>query len=256
MRIIVCIKQVTDTAAKIRIKDGAVDAQGSSRILNPYDEFAIEEAIRIREKNPGTEITVLSLGPENFRDTLRTGLAMGADKAVHLLDPAFDALDHLGVAHVLAQAIRTLGYDLVFCGRQAVDEDMAHVGPSVAVLLGIPYVTVITQLQFSEDYKQAVVTRQIEGGSEVIESALPLLLSCQKGLNQPRLPSLRGIMAAKKKEIQVLDATAIDLAGVSCRRTRQIQLELPPQQRKGRILQEPDAVAELVKSLREVDKVV
>lgn len=256
MRIIVCIKQVTDTAAKIRIKDGAVDAQGSSRILNPYDEFAIEEAIRIREKNPGTEITVLSLGPENFRDTLRTGLAMGADKAVHLLDPAFDALDHLGVAHVLAQAIRTLGYDLVFCGRQAVDEDMAHVGPSVAVLLGIPYVTVITQLQFSEDYKQAVVTRQIEGGSEVIESALPLLLSCQKGLNQPRLPSLRGIMAAKKKEIQVLDATAIDLAGVSGRRTRQIQLELPPQQRKGRILQEPDAVAELVKSLREVDKVV
>lgn len=260
MRIIVCVKQVIDTAAKIRVRDGAVDAQGSSRILNPYDEFAVEEAVRIREKKPDAGITLISLGPEGFRDTLRTGLAMGADKAVHLLDPEFEGLDNLGVAHALVKAIRILKFDLILCGRQAVDDDMAQVGPAIAALLEIPYITVITRLEFCEDYKRAVVTRQIEGGAENIETSLPALLTCQKGLNEPRLPSLKGIMAAKKKEIQVMDAAAIgfdaDLMGKSANRSRQIGLEVPPQRRKGKILSGPDAVFQLVKALRDDDRVV
>ena len=134
---------------------------------------------------------------------------MGADQAVHLLDAAFEGLDCLGVATALSKAIGTLEYDLILCGRQAVDDDMAQVGPAIAVLLGIPFVTVVTDLKISEDRQKAEVTRQIEGGSEIIEAPLPLLITCQKGLNEPRLPSLKGIMAAKKKEITILDAAAI-----------------------------------------------
>ena len=131
MKIIVCIKQVIDTAARIRITDGKVDAAGSPRVINPYDEFAIEEAIRIREKVPETEVIALTLGPEGFKDALKTSLAMGADRAIHLIDPAFDGLDNLGVARALAKAIRKLSFDLILCGRQAVDDDMAQVGPAM-----------------------------------------------------------------------------------------------------------------------------
>jgi electron transfer flavoprotein beta subunit len=260
MKIIVCIKQVIDTAARINIKDGQVDATGSPRVVNPYDEFAIEEAIRIRAKIPESEVTVLSLGPEGFRDALKTGLAMGADRAVHLLDPAFDGLDNLGIARTLAKAIRTMEYDLILCGRQAVDDDMAQVGPSLAVELDIPCVTVITQLKLSEDCKQAEITRQIEGGSEILEAALPLLLTCQKGLNEPRLPSLKGIMAAKKKSVEVLNAESIGFDpatdGQASNRVRETGLSLPPARKQGRILEGADAVATLAKALREEEKVI
>lgn len=262
MKIIVCVKQVIDTAARISIKEGKIDAAGSPRVMNPYDEFAVEEALRIRERKPGAEITLISLGPESFREVLKTGLAMGADKAVHLFDPAFENLDNLGVAQALAKAIETLTYDLILCGRQAVDDDMAQVGPALAVLLKIPFVSVVTKLEFSDDYTQSRITRQIEGGAEVLESPLPLLLTCQKGLNEPRLPSLKGIMAARKKEIQVLDAAAIGFdpatLGQARNRIRQIDLVLPPQRKKGRVLE--GALAEtlprLVRMLREEEKVV
>ena len=262
MRIIVCVKQVIDTAARIELKDGQVDTTGLARVLNPYDEYAVEEAIRIREKKADTEITLLSLGPEGFRDALRSGLAMGADKAVHLLDPVFDGLDPLGVAQTLALAADSLGFDLILCGRQAVDDDMAQVGPALAVRLGMPCVTVVTQLDFSADWNQAVITRQIEGGSEILESPLPVLLTCQKGLNQPRLPSLKGIMAAKKKEIQILDAAAVgfDAASIGGANNRVVQsvLELPPARGNGQVFDGPveESVARLVKALREDEKVV
>ena len=213
MNIIVCVKQVIDTGAALALKDGRVDTEGLPRVLNPYDEYAVEEAVRIREQSPeDTAVTLLTLGPDNFKDTLRKGLAMGADQAVHLLDPAFERLDGLGVATALSKAIQTLDYDLILCGRQAVDDDMAQIGPAIAVFLEIPYVTVVTRLQLADDRRKAEVTRQIEGGSEIIEAPLPLLLTCQKGLNEPRLPSLKGIMAAKKKEITTLDAAASSTA--------------------------------------------
>lgn len=260
MKIVVCVKQVLDTAAKIRIKEGRVDAEGVPRILNPYDEFAVEEALLLRDKFPGSEITLITLGPESSRDALKTGLAMGADKAIHLHDPVFNELDNQGVARVLAQSIGATSFDLVLCGRQAVDDDMAGVGPALAMSLNIPLVSVVTQLKIS-DARVATITRQIEGGSETIEAPLPVLVTCQKGLNVPRLPSLKGIMAAKKKEVSVLDAKTVGFDPQhpdSANRVRQVDLSLPPARKKGRILAgSPEETArELVKILREEEKVV
>ncbi len=261
MKIVVCVKQVLDTAARIAVADGRVDPQGGARVLNPYDEFAVEEAVLLREKFPDTEIDLVTLGPESFKEALRSGLAMGADRATHLLDPAFDALDALGVAKVLAKAVGGMQYDLILCGRQAVDDDMAQVGPALAVRLGIPFVAVVTKLEIGEDQKQAVVHRQIEGGTEILEAPLPLLLTCQKGLNEPRLPKLKGIMAAKKKEIKIMDAAALgidpqSLAGDA--RVRQIDLTLPPQRKGARMLEgEPrEVAAQLAHILREEEKLI
>ena len=262
MRILVCVKQVIDTAARIELKDHDVDGTGLARVLNPYDEFALEEALRIRERNPDTEVILVSLGPECFGDTLRAGLAMGADRAVHLLDPLFAEVDSLTTAYLLAQAAIFLGFDLIFCGRQAVDDDMAQIGPAIAVYLQIPCVTVLTQLEFSEDRSKVVATRQIEGGSEIIESPLPVLFTCQKGLNQPRLPSLKGIMASKKKAIEIIDAKELTFVpNERCVLTgtlNQTRLSLPDRQGKGKIIDGPtnDAVMQLVKILREQEKVV
>ena len=260
MKIIVCVKQVVDTAAKINVKDGNIDAIGSPRVMNPYDEFAVEEALRIKQRKPDSEIILISLGPESFAEVLKNGLAMGADHGIHLNDPAFDDLDNLSVAQALANAIETLSFDLILCGRQAVDDDMAQVGPALAVLLNIPFVSVITELKFSEDFTEAQITRQIEGGSESFESPLPLLVTCQKGLNEPRLPSLKGIIAAKKKKIQRLDAKSIGFDGHSFGppHVRQVDLSLPPQRKKGRILEGSlgESLPELVRLLREDEKVV
>ncbi len=262
MNIIVCIKQVIDTGAEIRVVDGKVDDAGSPRVLNPYDEFAVAEALKVREKFSDSTVTAVSLGPERFRDTLRSALAMGADRAVHLLDPAFDNIDPLGVAYVLAKALRLLKFDLILCGRQAVDDDMSQVGPSLAAFLNIPCVCVITKLDIDEAGRAAQVTRQIEGGSEIIDAQLPLLVTCQKGLNEPRLPSLKGIMAAKKKEIEVMDAPFLKFdpiaMGVEANRIVEIDLSLPQQKEKGQILQgtPEEAVAQLVKILRDDVKAV
>lgn len=262
MHIVVCIKQVIDTAAVIRIQDGKVQDEGLPRVLNPYDEFAIEEAVKIKEQNPETVITVVTLGPDKFKDALKSALAMGADKAIHLMDPIFDGLDSLGVAHALAKTLRTLQYDLVLCGRQAVDDDMAQVGPSLAVLLGLPYLSVVTKLELADDLHSARVTRQIEGGSEVYELPLPCLLTCQKGLNQPRLPSLKGIMAAKKKEVVVMDAAQINFDpesfGPGANRLVQVGLSEPPERKKGLILEgtAEETTARLVQILRDEVKVI
>jgi len=262
MRILVCVKQVIDTAARIDLKDQKVDGAGLARVLNPYDEFAIEEALRIRERKPDTEIILVSLGPECFRDTLRVGLAMGADRAVHLLDPLFDEVNSLTRAYLLSKAAIFLGFDLIFCGRQAVDDDMAQIGPALAVYLQIPCITVVTQLEFADDWSVAVATRQIERGSEIIESPLPVLLTCQKGLNEPRLPSLKGIMASKKKEIEILNASKINFVPSERSASKSTFIEtglsLPNRRGKGKIINGPinDVVLQLVKILREQEKVV
>lgn len=263
MHIIVCIKQVVDTSARIRIVDGRVDAEGSPRVVNPYDEFALEEAIRIREADAGagTQVTAISLGPDSFKDALKTALAMGVDRAIHLCDPAFEGLDNLGVARALGLAIRDLPFDLILCGRQAVDDDMAQVGPSLAVLLGIPFVTVVTRLLLSEDRGHAEITRQVEGGVEVLEGKLPLLLTCQKGLNKPRLPSLKGIMAAKKKTVEVKSAADLgfdnEAIGRKDNRVRPVSLDLPAGRKKGQVLggSLEESVRALVHHLKD-DKVI
>lgn len=260
MNIIVCIKQTLDTAAKIEIVDGEVFNEGVPRIINPYDEFAIEEALRIKEKKEGTQVTLLTVGPEKFQDSLRTGLAMGADEAIHVLDPELGGIDGRGVAQVLASVIQDKPFDLILCGRQAVDDDMGRIGPALAVLLGIPFITVITKLELCDGEKKVIVTRQIEGGLEIMETAPPALLTCQKGLNEPRLPSLKGIMKAKKKEILILDAKmlGLDVGSLVNDSIKLVDLTLPEERKKGIILEGgvQECTAQLASILRNDAKVV
>jgi len=263
MKIIVCIKQVLDTGAKIEIQGEKVVASGSPHIINPYDEFALEEAIRIKSAFPDSKITVFSLGPESVQEALKRALAMGADHAIHISDPLFDGLDNSLIAKILAKAIQKDSFDLVLCGRQAVDDDMAQVGPALAVLLEIPFITIVTKIQFSENFQTADITRQIEGGSEIQKNrSLPFLVTCQKGLNEPRFPSLKGIMAAKKKEIQKISASDLQLDAKFLdphnNKLQEIKLSLPPERKKGTILKgaDEDITKQLVAIIREEEKIV
>ncbi len=263
MKIIVCIKQVLDTAAAVQVQDGKIVSPGSPLIMNPYDEFAVEEAVRIKGSLPDSEITVFSLGPESVKEALKRALAMGADNAIHISDPLFEGLDNSFIAKILAQAIQKQSFDLVLCGRQAVDDDMAQVGPALAVLLGIPFVTIVTKIEFTENFQSADITRQIEGGSEIRKNkSLPFLITCQKGLNEPRLPSLKGIMAAKKKEIQNLSAADLELdenfLNPLNNKLQEVKLSLPPERKKGIILEGTDEemAKQLATIIREEEKII
>ena len=216
-------------------------------ILNPYDEFAIEQALRIKEKAGAGEVVVVSVGGPGVPATLRNALAMGADRAIHLKSES--AADALQVARALAAAIRGLEARIVWFGRQAVDDDQAAVGPMVAELLGMPCVTSIASFELAGE--TATVERDIEGGREVVEVALPAAFTADKGLNEPRYASLKGIMAAKKKPIdeQPAERGAPGLTVTA--------LELPPPRAAGRIVgQGAAAVPELLRALREEAKVL
>ena len=187
---------------------------------------------------------------------------MGADKAVHLLDPKFEGLDSYAVARILMRYIEKIPYDLILCGKQAVDVDMAQTGPALATFLGIPFVTVVTGMEFSDDFQNAKITRQVEGGSEIRELTLPLLVTCQKGLNEPRLPSLKGIMAAKKKEVLTLSANDLGIEegtlNIEDNKIVQENLCLPPERKKGIILEgsEEEISSNLVRMLRNEEKII
>src|SRR5512134_3970714 len=212
MKIVVCVKQVPDTETRVRIAasgDAISEADVANWIPSPYDEFAIEEAIRIKEAKGG-EVVLVTVGPDRAQAALRTGLAMGADAAVHVKDAALDATDTLGTARALAAAIRTLApFDLVLCGQQGVGGDNSQVPGMIAELLDLPQVTVAVKIEVGDG--QATVEREIEGARETWTTSLPAVISAQKGLNEPRYASLKGIMAAKKKPIQVLDLAGLGL---------------------------------------------
>jgi len=250
VKIAVCVKRVPDTETRIRIGgDGAsVDEAGVKFIVNPYDEFAIEEALQRREKAGGGEVVVVALGPDAAQETIRSALAMGADRGVLLKADKIPA-DALAVAQALAAELKAGGYDLVLFGKMAVDDYNHGVGPMVAELLGLPCVTAISKLALEGG--KGVAEREIEGGVEVVEFALPAVLTAEKGLNTPRYPALKGIMAAKKKPIEVKPA-ALGEARVAV-----TALALPPDRKAGRIVGEgPDAVTELVQLLRTEAKVL
>jgi electron transfer flavoprotein beta subunit len=259
MNIIVCVKHVPDTeSAIVPLPDGSgVNLEGLNFVLNPYDEFAVEEAIRIKEAGGDTTVTVITVGPEDATKSLRTAIAMGADEAVHLQDPAFLETDAQGISTLLAAAIKTLPFDLILCGKQAVDDDCAQVGPAVAELLGIPNVSVVTKMSV-EDGK-VTAHRELEGATEVVECALPAVLTAQKGLNEPRYPALPMIMKAKRKEIKTLDASAL---GVSAEdfapRTQRSGVSSPPQRQAGRVLEGEvaEVVKEVVRLLKEEAKIL
>jgi electron transfer flavoprotein beta subunit len=259
MKIVVCVKQVPDTETRIRIapEGNAIVEADVNWIVSPYDEFAIEEALRIREKKGG-EIVLVTAGPERAQSALRTGLAMGADSAVHVKDPIVDAADSMGTAKVLAAAIKTLApFDLVLTGQQGVGGDNSQVPGLLAELLDLPQVTVAVKIEIGEG--KAVVEREIEGAHETWETSLPAVVSAQKGLNEPRYASLKGIMAAKKKTIDVKDAASLGLdAAALAPKTKVTALELPPPRPAVRMI-EGDAdtqVKELLRLLHEEAKVI
>lgn len=267
MKIVVCMKQVPATESKLAIRlDGTdVERSGLSFVVNPYDEFAVEEALQVKERSGTGEVTVLSLRPyaaQKPEEALRTCLAMGADKAVLLSDPAFEGGDSFTTALVLAAALRRLPFDLLLFGKQAVDDDAAAVGIQVAELLAIPHIAVVNKLDIDAGGRKVLAHRQIEGGIEVVEAPLPVLVTCQKGLNEPRYPSLPGIMKAKQKplEIWTRDAIGLDaeMIGAAGAKVRTVRVEPPPARPPGRIItgDAATAVKELVRVLHEEAKII
>jgi len=250
---VVCIKQVADTETRVKVAaDGrSLDPAGVTWILNPYDEFALEQALRIREAAGSGEVVVISLGGAGIQTTVRNALALGADRAIHLKTDTIQP-DPLQVARAIVAELKTPALEaaqLIWFGKQAVDDDAAQVGPMVAELLGAPCVTVVAAMELSGSH--AVVEREIEGGREVVEVTLPAVLAAEKGLNEPRYASLKGIMAAKKKPIEEKPAALGAPALVT------LSLALPPPRSPGRIVgQGVDGVKELVRVLHEEAKVI
>jgi electron transfer flavoprotein beta subunit len=250
------VKQVPDTETLIKVKpDGSgIDDTGIKWVMNPYDEFGVEEGLRIKEKFGG-EMTIVSLGPARALESIRTALAMGADKGVHINDPAFDGADAYTTATALAEVIKNIPYDIIFCGQRAIDDDSGQVGAILAELLNIPQVTVVTKIEV--DGNSAKVIRPIEGAQLLIETSLPAVVTAQKGLNEPRYASLPGIMKAKKKPVEVRDAASL---GVTVDAKSRVVKTLPPPARPpGKIVCGDDPAAkakELARLLREEAKVI
>ncbi|MEK6579510.1 MAG: electron transfer flavoprotein subunit beta/FixA family protein [Bdellovibrionota bacterium] len=257
MNIYVCIKQVPDTETKIKLTgDGqGIDPTGIKWIISPYDEFAIEEALRLREKNPGSFVTVLSAGPVRVVDAIRTALAMGADHGVHVEIP--EAADSNLAAKALAGALKKESkVDIIFTGKEAIDDGAAQVSQLTAHYFGIPFVTVALQVEYSA--ASVKCKREIEGGAfEMVESSLPALIAAQKGLNEPRYASLPNIMKAKKKEIKALKMSDVGVAESDVK-IKYKNFQLPPPKQAGKKMS-GDAAAqakELVRLLHEEAKVI
>jgi len=245
---IVCVKRVPDTEARIRIAgDGSsIDPSGVKFVLNPYDEFAVEAALKHKETAGQGEVTVISVGEASSAETLRTALAMGADGAVLLR--ADRTPEGLAAARVLAEEIRGREYDLLLFGMKAIDDDLQAVGAMVAELLNLPCATAVTE--FSVEGGKVTAQREIEGGAEVIELRMPCAITVTKGAYEPRYASLKGIMAAKKKPLEEKPAQAGDAGAAPA-------LSYPPERQAGRIVGEgPDAVPELLRLLRTEAKVI
>ena len=264
MNIVVLVKQVPDSETRIKIKPGTaeIDPQGVKLDVNPYDEFAVEEALQIKEKLGQGEVTVLGLGPAGVAETLRKCMAMGADKAVHIKDEALASGDSYATACAIAKALESMEYDLVLCGKQAIDDDDAAVGIEVAEMLGLPHVGVVVKLEVDAENKSAVAHSQIDGGTAVVETPLPAVITCQKGLNEPRYPALKGIMQAKRKPMEEKDGAALGIdpaqAGASGAKVVVTEMTLPPERQAGKRFEgEPaETAAEVAQLLRSEAKVI
>jgi len=248
MKIVVCVNHVPDTETKIKVgpDNVSIDRTGVNFMLSPYDEFAVEEALRLKEKFGG-EVTVMSLGGDTHKETLRKALAMGVEKATLLKDDA--VRDSYAVAFGLAEELKQMSPDVVLFGKQSIDYDDAQVGTLVAELLGFPSVAVVVKLGIEDG--RVTCEREIEGGHEVVETRLPVVLLAQKGLNEPRYPSLKGIMAAKTRPITETPAAVAEI------RVETVQLRKPPSKGSGKILgTDKSAVPELIRLLHEEAKVI
>jgi len=249
VKIAICLRRVPDTTAKIVIGSTgtSIDETGIKFVPNPYDEYAVEAAIALKEQAGAGETVVVGLGLDTVQETLRTALAMGVDRAVHLQGaPSADGLEN---ARVLADHLRGGGYDAILFGKLAVDDYGQQTGAMVAELLELPCATAITKLVVADG--RASVEREVEGGVEPASCPLPAVFTCDKGLNNPRLPSLKGIMAAKKKPLEITPVT-VAAGGVTI-----VSLALPPERAAGRIVGEgAAAVPVLIQLLTAEAKVI
>ncbi len=272
MKIAVCMKQTPDTEATIKISsDGAsIDEQNIKWIMNPYDEYATEVALRLKEKFGG-EVHVVTMGIDRVVESMRTALAMGADKGAHLNDEAFKGSDAMGEARAIAAALKELEPDIILCGKQAIDWDMAQVPAMLAELMDVPQCTSCIYLNISDDGKSATVKRKIEGAEETYEVGLPAVISVDKGvqvqdsepIQEARYASLPGIMKAKKKEIKKMGLAetglSADQVGDSGANVKIAGYEPLPEREAGKVFKEmetEDMVKEVVKLLREEAKVI
>ena len=260
MNIHVFVKRVPDTESKIRIDNNAkaVVEEGLSFIISPYDEYAMEEALRLREANGGT-VRVFAVGREESLVILKKCLAMGADEAILIRDDAPESYDGLRTARILAAAVKARypEFDLLLFGKQSVGADNAQVPSMTAELLGLPQANVVTKLEISGS--EGVAYREIEGGTEKVAFTLPAVVSAQKGLNEPRYETLKGIMAAKKKVIPVIPVAELGLSDVELASGIEIAgIDIPAGRQAGRIIggSPAEAAHELVRLLREEAKVI
>jgi len=257
MNIVVCIKQTFDTEAKIVLdSNGKIESNGVNLVINPYDEFAVEEALKIKEKFGG-EVTLISMGGARAQESLRTALAMGCDKAVLINDPALENPDEWACAEILAKAVSQIPYDIILAGRIAVDDGSSQVAVRLAEVLNIPSVSCALKLEVEEN--KATVTREIDGGTELIEVSLPVVITAQKGLNVPRYPTMPGIMKAKKKELKVITLADIGISATDLPIKMCVQkISLPNPRKGGKKIpgEAAEAARELARLLREEAKVL
>ncbi|MBK9120496.1 MAG: electron transfer flavoprotein subunit beta/FixA family protein [Phycisphaerales bacterium] len=264
MKILVIVRQVPDSTATIRLRGDHKDIEraGVKMVVNPFDEFAIELAVQLREKRADVEnIVAVLAGPASAAEALRTALAVGCDEGLHLQDPAFEALDELQLAAVLAAVVREGGYDLILLGKQEIDLDSGQTGPALAELLDLPHIGATTAFELAADGRTFTARRRIEGAEEVVAVPLPALVTIDKGLVEMRYPSLPNLMKAKKKPVKVL--TAADVPGCAdlvarLGGTRVVTYEPPPERPPGKLLEgEADQQARaLVQLLRDEAKVI
>jgi electron transfer flavoprotein beta subunit len=253
MHAVVCIKQVPDTQeVQVDFDAGVIKRDGVPLIINPFDEYAVEEAVRLKEKFGGS-VTVVTVGPPAADEALRTALAMACDAAVHVWDAAFEGGDTWATATVLARALDKIGdYDVVFFGKAAFDGDTGQVGPRLAALLGLPMLNFVAKIDAIDfDAKSVTVERLLEAGRETVRAPLPAAISVVKEINEPRYPSLMGIRKAKKVEVPVWDAAALNLepgqVGAAGSFARLERIYRPPTREGGEVITgEPAAAAKTV----------
>jgi electron transfer flavoprotein beta subunit len=258
MNVLVCIKQVPKTTkVEIDSQTNTIIREGLEYIINPFDMYALEEGLRLKEQHEGSKVIALTMGPPQAKEALREAVALGTDEALLLSDPAFEGSDTWATAYILSKAIGKLGkFDLVICGRQTMDSDTGQVAPQLAEQLGLPFVSYVSKIEeMREGYMR--VQRMVEEGHQVIEMPLPGVINVVKEINVPRLPSLRGLMKSKKVEIPVWTAKELgaDMSkvGLSGSPTKVIRLFFPQRASGGELLQgSPESqVEQLVERLRE-----
>lgn len=260
MKIAVCVKQVPDSETRINLSGPSpeLDTSSFTMVINPYDQFAVEEAVKTKEALGAGEVTAVTVGPEaRVREMLKKDcLAVGCDKAVVVDDPALVGADPLAVAKALAAVLARDSYDLVLFGIKAIDDDASQVGVMTAELLGLPHVGYIGKLELGDG--KLTARREIEGGVEVVESPLPCVLTCSKGLNEPRLPSLPNIMKAGMKPVEVVDCAGLGLQAPASHTTVKQYSPPPPRGTCTMITADTpaDAARELARRLRDEAKVI